>query len=179
MLDNALITLIIATIIAGEAIAGVSGTPIQQAFQPTQQGIPKTTSAFLYKVGDVALGFPSRTDVWDEDTATMIHTESQKYETTFQISAQSIQDPLDQSQYTASDILNLIRSILQSSDTIATFIASGVGILRVHDIRNASFSDDYARNEYSPSLDFVIEHTQTITSTAPVVESVDFILDRV
>jgi hypothetical protein len=177
MLDNQLITLLISTIIAGEADAGIAGSPIQQAFQPTQQGVPKTASAFMYKVGDIALGSPQRSDTWTDPM--IVHVETQDYETTFQISALSIQSPTNQSQYTASDILNLIRSILQSSNTIATLAAQGVGMLRVHEIRNVPFSDDFGRNEYSPSLDFIVQHKQITTSTAPIVSEVEIILDRV
>jgi len=179
MLDNPLITLLIATIIAGEAVAGIAGTPIQQAFQPTQQGVPFEPYAFMYKVDDKPLGHTERSDKYNSDTGIIVHTETQDYETRMQISALSIQDPDNQTQYTASDILNLIRSILQSDATIQTLEQQGVGMLRVEQVRNASFNNDFGRNEYSPSLDFIVQHKQIITSAAPIVESVEIQLDRV
>ena len=179
MFDNPLITLLISTIIAGEPVAGIPNTPLAQAFQPTQQGVNTGPTAYLYKIYDVALGSPQRSDVWNQTSETIVHTETQEYETTFQISALSTQDPNNQNQLTASDILNLIRSILQSTSTIAALAAQGVGMLRVHDIRNTPFVDDRGRNEYSPSLDFTVQHKQIITSTAPIVSEVEIVLDRV
>lgn len=169
MLDNRLIALVISTVIAGEATAGIPGTPIKQAFQPTLQGANTQPTAYLHKVGDRRVGSPRRSDVWDQDDAVMIHMELQKYETTFQISALATQDPKTPTQYTASDILNLIAYILQSSATIAAFEAQGVGILRVTDVRNPYFLDDRMQNEASPSFDFTLTHSQVITSTVPVV----------
>lgn len=179
MLDNPLITLLIATIIAGEAIAGISGTPVQQAFQPTQQGVPSGANIFTYKIGDHPLGTAERSDRYDQPTDTIIHTETQDYETTFQFSALSIQDPDNQSQYTASDILNLVRSILTSTASIASLQEQGVGILKIEQVRDANFVDDYGRNEYGPSLDFTVQHKQVIVSTSPIVSSVEIIVDRV
>ncbi len=177
MLDNPLIILLIATIKAGEATAGIAGTPVAQAFQPTQEGVSSAPTAYMHKLFDHPLGSPQRADVWNGTK--IIHTETQDYETTFQISALSIQDPNNQEQLTASDILNLVRSILQSMDTITALNAQGVGMLRVDQVRNQPFVDDQGRNEYQPSLDFTVQHKQIITSTAPIVGSVEFQLDRV
>ncbi len=179
MLDNTLIALIISTILAGEAVAGISGTPIAQAFQPTQQGVNTDPTAYLYKVGDERLGFPFRADIWDSVQKNIVHTELQQYATTFQISALSVQNPASTTQYTASDILNLIAYILQSSATIATFTANDVGIIKIGSVRNTPFIDDHDRHEYAPSMDFVIQHKQIITSMAPIVEAIELTVERV
>lgn len=191
MLDNQLITLIISTIIAQEAAAGISGTPIKQAFQPTQQGVNTLPTAYLYKIGDAPIGSPSRLDGFGDMNLTTeagsniltesgdilvagnawVHTEAQWYETTFQISALATQDPANQTQYTASDILNLIRYILQSSATIAALQAQRVGILRVMQVRNTPFVDDRQRHEYEPSFDFIVTHQQIIRTPAQVVST--------
>lgn len=174
MLDNVLIQLILSTIIAGEAAAGIPGTPIKQAFQPTLQGVNTQPTAYLYKVGDRRVGFVSRNDVWDEDTNQMVHTESQIYETTFQISALATQNPKTPTQYTASDVLNLIASILQSSAAVAAFEAQGVGIERITDVRNPYFLDDREQNEAAPNMDFTLSHPQTIITTSPVITGTEF-----
>jgi hypothetical protein len=241
MLDNQLIALIISTIVAGEAAAGIPGTPIKQAFQPTQQGVNSQPTGYLYKIGDRRVGTPRRSDVWapvqsaaftgsisgtmlivsalasgninvgdvlfgsgvpanitiaslgsgtggtgtynlstslsisseamTSATMTMVHTELQKYETTFQISALATQNPTTPTQYTASDIVNLIAYILQSSVAINTFQASNVGIERIMDVRNPYFMDDRQRFEASPSLDFVLAHDQIITTATPIVNA--------
>jgi hypothetical protein len=178
MLDNALIKLVRDTIIAQEGTAGIEGTPIKQAFQPTQQGVNKEPTAYFHKIHDRRRGFPQRTDVWvpdeSEEGGSMVHTEAVWYETTFQISTLSIQDPSDTEQYTASDILNLIAYILQSETTVQQLQAQGVGILRIGEVDNPYFMDDKQRFEAQPSLDFTLTHKQIVTSISPVILSTEF-----
>jgi len=169
MLDNELIALIRATIIAQEAAAGIPGLPIKQAFQPTQQGANTEPTGYLYKIGDRRVGFPRVSDAWDEQNSRMVHTELQKYETTFQFSALATQDPKAPRQYTASDVLNLAAYTLQSSAAIAAFEARGVGVLRVTDVRNPNFLDDRQRFEASPSFDATFTHDRVVVTTSPVV----------
>lgn len=171
MMENQLIALVIATITAQEAAAGVAGTPIKQAFQPTQQGVNTGPTAYMFKVGDVRRGSPSRTDIWDEMAGVFTHIETQIYETTFQISALSTQNPANVSQLTASDLLNQIAYILQSDATIAAFNLQDVGILRIADVRNPRFVDDRGRHEAQPSLDFVLTHKQIVATETPVIQS--------
>lgn len=171
--DNVLIPLIINTIIAGEYAAGIPGTPIKQAFQPTAQGANTQPTAYFYKIGDKRIGYVGRTDVWDTVNSVMVHTETQQYETTFQISALAQQSPTNPTQYTASDILNLIASILQSSVAVATLEANNVGILRITEVRNPYFLDDYERNEASPSMDVTFTHKQIIRTQMPIINATE------
>lgn len=173
MLDNVIIPLIINTLIAGETIAGISGTPIKQAFQPTTQGANSVPTAYIYKISDRRFGFLGRSDVWNTNTSQMVHTETQQYESTFQLSTLATQNPATPTQYTASDICNLCASILQSSAAVATLEAQGVGIERVTDVRNPFFLDDREQFEASPSFDFTLTHKQIITSTTPIAQSID------
>lgn len=174
MFDNQIIALVIKTIIDQEAGAGLPDMPIAQAFQPTQQGVSSAPTAYLHKVGDHRLGSPYRGDVYDPVKKVMVHTELQQYETTFQMNALSTQDPANVQQLTASDLLNLIAAILQSTATIQILNANGLGILRVTDVRNPAFTDDRDRNEYAPSFDFVIQHKQIVTTPGVVIESIQF-----
>lgn len=171
MLDNELIALIISTIIAGEANAGIPNTPIKQAFQPTNQGVNTGPTAYMFKVGDRRIGFPYRADVYDSMAGAMTHTELQQYETTFQISCLSTQNPANTTQYTASDIINLVAHILQSDTTISTLITEGIGILRIQSVRNPYFTDDRNRNESSANLDFTLTHKQIIFSSTPIIDT--------
>lgn len=173
MLDNQLIALLISTMIAQEAVAGIPGTPIAQAFQPTQQGVNTSPTAYMYKVGDNRLGSPQRKDIYDPDIEEIVHSEIQQYETTFQINALSTQDPKSITQKTASDILNLIAYILQSQKTVEALNAQGVGILKIGQVRNPYFTDDRDRNEASPSLDFTVVHKQIVTSVGLVLQSTE------
>jgi hypothetical protein len=169
MLDNALITLIIKAIIAGESAASIAGTPVAAAFQPDLQGVNSQPTAYIYKIGDERVGFVGRTEVWDKTNHVMVHTEIQQYTTTFQISALAQQSPATPTQYTASDILNLVASILQSSVTIATLEAKDVGVLHIGQIRNPYFTDDYQRNEAAPNMDVIFCHKQVISTQSPAI----------
>lgn len=170
MFDNQLISLIINTIIAQEAELGINGLPIYQAFQPTQQGVDKETSLYLYKIRDEKYGFATIANFWDEQQNKMIHTEEQRYQTTFQFSCLSIQNPENVNQKTASDILNLIVYILQNNKTIDIFKNNGIGILRINDIKNTYFLDDFNRYEAIPSFEFSVMHKQTIISNTNKIE---------
>lgn len=181
MLDNELITLIISIIVGQEAIAGIPGTPIQQAFQPTQQGVNTNPTGYLYKLYDERLGSRGVTDTWVPDpdpnptgTGVMVHTETQAYLTTFQIGVLATQNPKTPLQKTASDIVNLIAYILQSEATMEKLREAGIGILKVGQVENTPFMDDRARNEFYPTFQFTISHKQIVTSTMPVIQSTEF-----
>lgn len=179
MLDNELIIKVRTAILAGEAAAGITGTPIKQAFQPTNQGVNTVPTAYFHVVSHQRVGYVHRSDVWNELTSKMIHTETQQYATTMQISALSTQNPALTNQKTAADILNLIAYILQSSVTIQALQNDGIGIQRIMDVRNPPFIDDRGRYEYAPNFDFVLTHKQVIITETPVLESTEFQILRV
>lgn len=162
----------ITAITNGETIAGIPGTALAQAFQPTSEGVSSTPTLFFYKVGDRRYGYPFWEDYWDEMSETIIHKEIQTYESTFQLSALASQNPVSPGM-TASDILNLAASILQSSVTVQFLQANDLGIERITDVRNSYFLDDRQQNEANPSFDFVIVHKQVIQTTTPVLQEVD------
>lgn len=183
MLDNALITVIIGLIKSGLVSRGLDpALLILQAYQPTDQGVPTANSAYIFKIGDRRYGFVEITDRWDEDLQLQIHTELQQYETTFQMSALAAQDPANPTQMTASDILNLIASILQSEAAITALETTqpfAMGIMRVTDVRNPYFTNDRGQLQADPSFDFTISHKQVIVTNDPTLETVEFQLLRV
>lgn len=179
MLDNQLIALIITVLTNGETIAGIPGTPIAQSFQPTMQGVNTEPTAYLQKIADRRYGFLERSDAWNNTDTAIVHTETQQYETTFQLSTLATQDPNTPSQYTASDICNLCAAILQSDVAVQAFETAGVAIERITDVRNSYFTDDRGQFEASPSFDFVIAHSQVIVSTTPIAVSIDVQMDMV
>lgn len=180
MRDNELFALLIATIEAAEPGAGIPnvggqpGVPVYQGYQPTQQGVPTGPAAFLHIINHHRYGCVGRSDEWDQVQSKEIHTETQVYETMFQISALSTQDPSNVLQLTAGDIVNAIAYIMQSDSTIRILRAAGVGVLRVMNVRNPYFTDDRDRFEASPSFDFVITHKQIVQSEIPVLQSTEF-----
>jgi len=183
MLDNQLFTLLISIIEDAEPTAGIpnvngaAGIPVQQAYQPTQEGVPDSPAAFLHIISTQRVGSPSRSDYWDADLQKEIHVETQVLATTFQLSALATQDPNTPNQYTASDIVTLMSYILQSSSTIQALrdrSNNEVGIQRVMEIRNPYFKDDRDRNEASPSFDFIITHKLVVSNEISVLQSVEF-----
>lgn len=170
MTDNQLIQLFLPIIQAGLVTDGFMDVIVKAANQPTQQGINKGPTVYFYKISTKRYGFLGRQDVWDATHSVMTHTESQYYETTFQVSALVLQSPLTPNQYTAGDLVNEVASIMQSDNTRAILNASGVGILRIQDIPNPFFVDDRDMFEASPSIEFVLTSQAFRVNNDPKIE---------
>lgn len=174
MTDNQLIQVIISILEKGLIQYNQVDTLVRQAFQPTKQGVYTQNTLFFYKVGDIRYGFLKRSDIYDEATDLFIHTETQKYESTFQINALAIQNPANINNPTASDLVNLASGIMQSDYARGVLKASNIGIIRVTDIRNPYFADDKDRFEASPSFDFTLTYDRVLTSATPAVNTTDY-----
>ena len=167
--DNSLIQLFLPIINAGLIADSFTDVIVKQSNQPTQQGIPTAPTVYFFKVANKRYGFLGRMDNWDAMTSTMVHDERQYFESTFQVSALVLQNPATPNQYTASDLVNEVASIMQSDNTRDILNASGVGILRVTDVINPYFVDDRDNFEASPSFDFVLTYENLRPSTSPIV----------
>lgn len=167
MTDNDLIRLFLPIIQAGLIADGFTGVTVMQSNQPTQQGIPTAPMVFFTKVSNKRYGFPFWGDVWNGTQE--VHTELQRFESTFQVGALALQRPYDTYSFTASDLVNDVAAIMQSQDTVQKLMAAGVGVLRITDVRNPYFTDDMDNFEASPSFDFVLTYTNTRTSRVPVI----------
>ena len=99
----------------------------------------------------------------------MVHTETQYIESTWQMQALVLQNPATPNQYTASDLVNEVASIMQSDSTRTILNNNGIGILRVGDLINPYFVDDHDNFEASPSFDFVLIYQNTRTSINPII----------
>lgn len=176
MNDNDLITLILAVISEGILMNGYEGVVTQSSYQPTQQGIPSSPTIYLHKIGDIRYGFLKRQDVWAEDSSTMIHTETQIYESTFQITTLVLQDPVLPS-YTGSDLANSASFAIQSDYARQMLAALNVYVLRVHDVRNPWIIEDRDNFEAAASFDFILTYnrdniTQSNIITPPIIRSI-------
>jgi len=168
--DNDLIRLFLPIIQAGLIADGFMDVTVKQSNQPTQQGVNSSPTVYFFKVSNKRYGFLGRFDEYNETQGEIVHTESQYYETTFQVSALVRQFPITPNQYTASDLVNEVASILQSDKTLAILNAAGVGILRVIDITNPYFTDDMDQFEASPSFDFTLTYQASRVSITPMVQ---------
>ena len=156
---------------------------VTQAAQPTQQGIPTTATIFMTKLPDYRYGSRGMKDEWIPDTVegggVQRHTETQIYESTFQLNALAPQDPRITDQATAADIVNFAAYIMQSDATIRTLRENGVGIERVTQVRNTPFQDDRDQWEYSSSFDFVLTHKQIVTTEIDVLQSTELAIYQI
>lgn len=165
MNDNALINLLATQLEAASASAGWNYVVIQKD-QPTQEGAPTAPTIFFEKLFDVGYGFPMVTyPSYSAVTNTFTQQEDQWTETHFQVSALVIQDPANLSLPTASDVVNYMKQYINGRACLAQLKASGVGILRVVDIRNPYFKDDREVYEANPNFDVILQHKRTITAT--------------
>lgn len=178
MIERLLFSNIISTIRDGLDANNLTDVQIKQSYQPTQQGANKARTVYLHKITEKRLGSPKTTEFYDQNTSEIIHTETQFYETVFQVNALATQAPgvITES---AGDILNIVAYALQSEYGIKKLKQAGIGILRVQGITNTPFLDDRDRYEFSPSFDFTVEHEQVIVSTSEVVQTVDYNINRV
>ncbi len=165
--DNTLIQLFLPIIQSGLVADGFNNVIVQQANQPTQQGIPTGPTVYFYKLHDKRFGYLGRLDKW---VSSMVHTESQYYETTYRVQALVLQNVRNPG-YTAADLANEVACIMQSDTTRATLNAQGVGILRVMDISNPYFTDDRDNFEALPSFEFTLLYLNDRISTTPIVDS--------
>ncbi len=174
--DNELFAALVTIMNAGLVARGRSGIGVRQSYQPTQQGTPRAPTIFLHKIGDRRYGYLKRVSAYNNQPLDpkIIHIETQFMETRFQVNALAIQDPAVLNSLTASDIVNIASSIMQSDATRAALKALGIGILRVTELQNPYFIDDKERYEASPSFDFILTHEHADVSEEPIVVSVEY-----
>lgn len=179
--DTEIFTNIIDVLKAGLTANGQGDVAVKQNYQPTNQGPNLGKTLYLDKLpGDKRYGYLKREDHWDEYEQVEVHTETQIYESTFQLTGLSIQDPkLGAAQKTASDLVNLAAAILQGDAGREALRIRGLNIYRIESIRNPQFVDDRDRFEASPSFDFTLQHEQVIISQSPVVEDISLDIERV
>lgn len=169
--DNQIIQIFLPIINNALIADGFPEVIVKQANQPTQQGIDTPPTVYFFKVANKRYGWLGRDDVWDGMSSTMVHTETQYIESTWQLTALVLQSPATPNQYTASDLINEVASIMQSDNTRTILNNSGIGILRITDIRNPYFVDDRDNFEASPSFDFVLTYENIRTSVNPIIST--------
>lgn len=164
---------------AMQANADLSGVKLKRNFQSRIHGADTGPYVYFVKITDHLYGHKHRSDEWDSGNENFTHTEAQLYESTWQFSAWVPQTPADTTSLTESDILNIVSGIIQSDSIIAAFIAAGVGIRRVEDVRNPYITDDRDQFAATPSFDIVLVHEKSLVSTIPAVVTYEANLGRV
>lgn len=180
MLDNQLIAALISTLRTGAASAGLpADLVVKQANQPTQQGAESRPTIYLSKVSHNRYGWPGSSEFFDREYLQMRRRTTQVYQTTFQLNALSKQDPKDLNSLTASDLLDRAAALLNGPIGMALLRKTGIGVLRVTDVRNPYFKDDMGRFESSPSFDIVLTHKTETVSDIDAVAVTEINIGRV
>lgn len=152
-----------------------AGVALARNYQLKQEGTPSIPTVYFVKIGDRRYGHPSRRDVWDADQGVFVHTERQVYISTYQFQAT---EPTSQ-ELTASDILNTVSGIIQSDKILSAFLAAGVGVQRVTDVRNPYIVDEHDQFEAVPSFDIVLSHWRDTVASVPAAVALEINIGRV
>lgn len=172
MHDNELIIAFSGLLEEASAMSGWNYQVIQQAAS-TQEGIPSTPTIFFQKLFDDAHGWPAAKNVYDRTADKFNESSTQVVETTMQVSALVIQDPMNLTLPTASDVVNYMHLYLSSRPTIKRMLKMGFSQYRVKNVRNPYFEDDRHRFEANPSFDVVLTHERQIIFDTPAVHVVE------
>ena len=162
--DNSLIQIFLPIINDGLIADGFVNIVVQQSSQPTIQGINTKPSIYFSKVGSKRYGFLGRNDLWSVVDEDMVHSEKQYYESSWQVMALVLQSPSTPNQYTASDLVDEVASVMQSDSTRDILSSNGIGILRIQTISNPYFVDDRDNFEASPVLEVTFIYLNTRVS---------------
>lgn len=171
MRDNEIYQVIFPIIQSGLTARGITGVGVKQSYQPRKTGTPSAPTVFIHKLSANRYGFPGRRSVYNEARGDFDHTETIWRTPTFQVDALAVQDPSDLSALTASDLVESVADILQSSAALETLKASDIGIDRITDIRVPYFVNDEDQNEASPSFDFTLSYRVEFNTTVPAIDA--------
>jgi len=162
-----------------QAQSDLAGVTLARKFQPRQQGAATGPVVYFYKLPDHNHGSPQRREIFDTGAGAFQQTQRQLVQSTYQFSAWVPQDPASTSALTESDVLSVVSAIMQSDGLIAAFVAAGVGVQRVTDIRNPYFVDERDRFEAEPSFDIALTHYRTLVSALPAADAYEANISRV
>lgn len=153
MRDNLLYSLIATQIGALAPLRGVSSAPVMLRYQPAQQGRPSEQTVWMHQVLKRPVGTPLIT--YPQGGGERVE-EAKETTLQFSVTRPSARTPDD---LTHSDILDRIRSTVQSRAFMAKILPQGVSVLRVESIRNTPFLNDRDEWEEGPVFDLIVKHS--------------------
>lgn len=177
--ENQLIINLREAVISGLAMFDISGVAVEQSYAPRAKGTDLGPAVYIHKLGDRRYGYNGRSDKWEQVESVMVHTERQIIETTYQINALVKREIRNPAQMTAPDLVNAVAEILAHDRTRLFLKLKEIGILRITDVTNPFFSDDFDQNESSPSFDVVLTHESIRRTESEILQTVDIAIHRV
>lgn len=177
MLETQLQKLLISTIRAGisawPGVALPANLSVEQAFQPRQQGVPINPCVTIFHVGPARnVGYPKWINYIDPDTQLPMRMQRQRIESTYRIGALVPQSPATPNALTEVDVLNIVSTIMQSTDVLVALNAQDVGVLRIQQVDSNYFTDDKSQNENNPIFVIILTHKNEVSYSDKSISSV-------
>ena len=150
--------------------------PVLAAFQPTKQG-RVDDGIYFFPVGRGKRGWQARK--YRDDGAALTATESQINESMYQFQAFVEDDLSAPDQLLASDVLAVVRGLLQSMRFTQAMTVAGIGVQRATDIVTPSFVNERDNFEFNPNFTVIFTHHRSITQATAHFEQVAPAIHRI
>lgn len=143
--------------------------PVLAAFQPSKQG-RVDDGIYFFPVNRGKRGWQSRK--YQDDGAALHATESQINESMYQFQAFVEDDTRAPEQLLASDVLSIVRGVLQSMRFAQTMTAVGIGVQRATEIVTPAFVNERDNFDFNPNFTVIFTHQRSITQATAHIEQV-------
>ncbi|CAB3918976.1 phage gateway protein [Achromobacter mucicolens] len=144
--------------------------PVLTMFPQTEQGVIDDGIHF-FLTGWGERGWQSRK--YHDEGAAMKATESQIIESMYQFQAFVKNDVTAPEQLLASDVLSVVRGVLQSMRFVQAMTAAGIGVQRATDLVTSSFVTGADSFEFAPAFTVVFTHHRNITQATALIHQVE------
>jgi len=143
--------------------------PVLLAFQPTKQG-RVDDGIYFFSINRGKRGWQHRKYL--QTGVGLCARETQINESQYQFQAFVRDDLNDPDQLLASDVLAVVRGVLQSMSFTATMARAGIGVQRPADIVTPSFVNDRDDFEFNPNFTIIFTHLRSITQATKHFDTV-------
>lgn len=145
-------------------------TPIIAGNQPTGQG--RQNGVYFFRISEGKRGWLSRK--YRNQGDDLLLTERQWNEPLYQFSALIDDDPRDDAQLLAGDVLDIVRSTVSSIVMVEKLRPLRIGVQRPSDIMTPAFVNDRNQYDFNPNFTVAFSHPRDITQAVPYTDTVEF-----
>lgn len=139
---------------------------VEQNFQSTGQARTNAATLYFAKMGDLLVGSPKRTSVWDAATGTFSMVNRQFYQSTVRVQGfANVDHP--ESTLTPADVAALGAMALGTDDARAMLRKIGVSPLRIVSLPAVGVQDERDRWEIPATFDFLMTHSRDMVRAQP------------
>ncbi|ANY17236.1 phage gateway protein [Bordetella pseudohinzii] len=137
--------------------------------RPTEQG-SVDDGIYFFLLNRGKRGWQARK--YHDDGEGLTATESQINESMYQYQAFVENDPDSPTQLLASDVLAVVRGVLQSMRFTQSMTAAGIGVQRATEIAMSSFVNEGSNSDFNPSFTIIFTHHRNITQATAHIEQI-------